>query len=139
MPYSTTASPYSRIWGANTTSIRVLTSTMASCAQCGAPASSSEASGAAATAMITLTGASSRTVQDSAADAIWLAWPSALSGAAGPAAAGPSATGPAPTVPARDPARTVARASWARPRRRVAGPASTGMRTLVRAPPRTTS
>ena len=46
---------------------------MAACAQRGAPASSSVASGPAATAMITLTGASTRTVQDSIADAIWLA------------------------------------------------------------------
>ena len=73
IPYSTTASPYSRICGANTTSIRLLTPTMAACAQRGAPASSSVVSGPAATAMITLTGASSRIVQDSIADAIWLA------------------------------------------------------------------
>ena len=46
---------------------------MAACAQCGAPASSTVASGPAATAMMTLTGASTRTVQDSVADAIWLA------------------------------------------------------------------
>ena len=116
IPYSTTASPYSRTWGANTTSIRVLTPTMAACAQRGAPASSSEASGPAVTAMITLTGASSRTVQDSIADAIWLAWVSALSGAV---AAGPVA--------------------GTRASRRAAGPASTGIRTLVRAPPRTMS
>ena len=116
MPYSTTASPYSRICGANTTSIRLLTPTMAACAQRGAPASSSEASGSAATAMITLTGASSRTVQDSVADAIWLACDSALSGA--------TAAEPVP-------------GTWAS--RRAAGPASTGISTLVRAPPRTMS
>src|ERR1035441_5078908 len=58
--------------GPNTASIRVLTATMAARPQPGAPDRSTDTTGAAVTAMSTLTGASSTTVQVSKADAIWL-------------------------------------------------------------------
>ena len=88
--------------------------TMAGYSQRGAPASSSEASGPAATAMSRLAGASTSTVQVSRAEAIWLASASAA-----------AASRPAPVRPAAS--------------RRAAGAASTGTSALVSAPPMTTS
>jgi len=94
IPYSTTATPYSSTWGANTISIRPAIPVISPWAQPGAPPSSAPASGRASSASAALTGTSSSTVHVSRADAIWLGRaPPASSSPPGPVPAGAARTG----------------------------------------------
>ncbi len=105
MPYSTTARPYSRICGANTTSIRAPRATIVARGHPGVPPSSSDTSGRAVTATRTLTGTRSSTAQLISADEVCRTCSRSAGAAADPAAVSD------------------------------AGPASTGTTTAVRAPP----
>src|SRR6266540_6946664 len=98
MPYSTTASPYSTICGANTTSIWVATATISAFAEPPGP-SRAVATGPATSASATDGGTSTTIAQVSSADAVRLV--SAAAAGSRPArCAGPASTGTTTAVSA---------------------------------------
>ena len=98
-PYRTTASPYSRICGANTMSIRVPRATMVAFGQPGVAPSRTDITGRARMATTTLNGASSSTVQvSSAAEVCRTSRRSAPRPLAGPASTGTTTAVSAPPM-----------------------------------------